>query len=256
MYNGVTQCSWVERSLHIASQESASWFLLVNSPSPCGYGVWSPAAPWLSGNDCAPCRRRGFQSRCRHHRWAEESGAWLQSQTQMARGQGSKLTTGQTDTHRETSWSWQKQVGSKTDTQADNWAQRERELKGERRLTLDLNPHRCTPLIGVLPPSVSLINLRESDSLSISVLFIFQSAFCWQVASPTLIEISPYLTTGSQGVKPEGSVLYSHAPLPPHIPATCKNSPASGWQIERHLKHFGPIIFKKRNGLKIRTFIF
>lgn len=51
-----------------------------------------------------------------------------------------------------------------------DWAQREREegeeLKEKCRLKLDKNPHRSTSLIVVLPPSVTLINVRESDSLS------------------------------------------------------------------------------------------
>lgn len=48
-----------------------------SSPSPCDCGAWSPAAPWPSGSDCAPCRRRGSRSKCQHRRWAGESARWL-----------------------------------------------------------------------------------------------------------------------------------------------------------------------------------
>lgn len=48
-----------------------------SSPSPCDCGAWSPAAPWPSGSDCAPCRRRGSRSKCQHRRWAGESAGWL-----------------------------------------------------------------------------------------------------------------------------------------------------------------------------------
>lgn len=61
--------------------------------------------------------------------------------------------------------------GQRDKKQTGNQAQTEREKKGERkrgcRLKPDKNPQRSTPLIGVLPPSVTLINLRESDSLSL-----------------------------------------------------------------------------------------
>lgn len=48
-----------------------------SSPSPCDCGAWSPAAPWPSGSDCAPCRQRGSRSKCQHRRWAGGSAGWL-----------------------------------------------------------------------------------------------------------------------------------------------------------------------------------
>ncbi len=226
-----------------------------NSPSPCGCDAWFPAAPWPSGSDCAPCRRPGSQSRCPHHRWAEESVAWLWIQKQMVSGQGCKLTTRQTDKYRnrQTGRSRQTQVGrtAERQRQTDNWAQREREreresereggreLKVECRLKLDKNPHRSTPLIGVPPPSVTLINLKESDSLSFWIPFIFPSAFCWQVASPALMEISLCLTAGSSGARPEGPVLgsslYSHAGLTPRTAASRRNNNVPDSQTGRDL---------------------
>lgn len=125
------------------------------------------------------------------------------------------------------------------DRQKVGFREGEREFKVECTLKLDKNPHRSTPLIGVIPPSVTLINLRESDSLSFWIPFIFPLAFCWQVASPTLMEISPCLMAGSSGARPEGSVLasflYSHAGLTPCITATRKNNNAPGSQIGRDL---------------------
>lgn len=84
-------------------------------------------------------------------------------------GEGTGLLTDSrrltdTDTDRQADWLTQADTGRQKDK--DNWAQKERKLKVECRLTLDKNPHRSTPLIGVLSPSVTPINLKESDSLS------------------------------------------------------------------------------------------
>lgn len=124
-------CIWAVKMLLIASliREVVSW--LNNSPSPCGCGAWSPAAPWPSGSDCAPCRRLGSQSRCPHHRWAEESAAWLQNSETDGEWKGLR-TDSQADRQtqkwadRQTGWSRQTQVGRKTKTDRQLGTERER----------------------------------------------------------------------------------------------------------------------------------
>lgn len=119
----------------VVRRVGGSWTALIvsrpgDSPSPCGCGAWSPAAPWPSGSDCAPCHRPGSQSRCQHHRWAGESEAWLQIQKQMVSGRGCKLADRQTDTETDRQANWT-QVGRQTT------GQRKRELKEECRYKSD-----------------------------------------------------------------------------------------------------------------------
>lgn len=118
------------------------------SPSPCDCGAWSPAAPWPSGSDCAPCHRQGSRSRCPRRRWAEESAGWLRTFEHV--------------------W-W---VMGAENRQLDI------EIPKQGHILLRYkSPHRRTLHISV----PLLINLKSSDSPSFPVCFIFLSAFCWHV---------------------------------------------------------------------------
>lgn len=88
---------------------------------------------------------------------SETDGEWTGLQTD---NQADRQIQKQTDRQIQADTSRQKDKDRQLGTE------RERELKVECRLKLDKNPHRSTPLIGVPPPSVTLINLKESDSLS------------------------------------------------------------------------------------------
>lgn len=107
------------------------------------------------------------------------------------------------------------------------------------------------PLTAAPPPSVALINLKYSDSLSLWILLILPSAFCWQLTSPALMEISLLLTAGSFEGRPADAVAGSSAaqsrrtesphssesPRSSESPKTPprKNSVAPGWQTGRDL---------------------
>lgn len=101
-----------------------------NSPFPCGCGAWSPAAPWPSESDCAPCHRPASQSRCPRRRWAGVSGAQLQIQKQLVSGQGCKLKTRKgKHVNRQTGRlsDPRRHRKAKRQRQPENWVQRRRE---------------------------------------------------------------------------------------------------------------------------------
>lgn len=76
-------------------------------------------------------------------------------------GEWTRLQTGRQTRHRNG------QTGKlDTSRQTDNWAEKEGVERGMQIEVGHRNPHRSTPLIGVPPLSVTLINLRESDSIS------------------------------------------------------------------------------------------
>lgn len=94
-----------------------------NSPCPCGCGGGSPAAPWPSGSGCAPCHRRGSQSRCQRRRWAGESAARLQVQTQNWKWTGLKWAKRWTD------WMMQADISMQRKKDREATGHTHRELK-------------------------------------------------------------------------------------------------------------------------------
>lgn len=113
------------------------------------------------------------------------------------------------------------------------------------------------PLTGTPPPSVARINLKYSDSLSLWILLILPSAFCWQLTSPALMEISLLLTAGSFEGRPADTVAGSSAAQSrrtespsssesPKTPARKKNSLALGWQQDKTLSFY--LIIEKHVG--------